>query len=87
MNEKTYAAPNLAQRKMLKAEGNIGRADCDDPGCTRLDGLCIGLHCTFCDQPIGLPGHNCDAKSEAHHRMQEALYEKHRETEGWSEAS
>ncbi len=83
MSERTYAAPNLAERERLKTEGNLGRADCDDPGCTRMNGLCIGLHCCHCDQPIGLPGHLCEQKAEAQHRMQEDLYDKHRELQGW----
>ena len=44
-----------------------GKPGCDDARCRRLFdpgdgplGRCIGWHCSYCDEPCGPQGHNCD---------------------------
>lgn len=46
-----------------------GKPDCMDVRCTRMISPdpphitpgCMGWHCSYCDEPCGSQGHNCDA--------------------------
>jgi rubredoxin len=36
-----------------------GKEGCTDPGCTRINGVCVGWHCPVCGAPTSSFGHGC----------------------------
>lgn len=53
--------------KVLAPLAYMGKEDCEDVRCRRRWGPdgpipgCLGYHCSYCDEPCGPQGHNCDA--------------------------
>lgn len=31
--------------------------ECQDSRCTRVDGKCVGMHCSYCGEPCSSQGH------------------------------
>lgn len=51
-------------------------ADCQDPRCSRINGKCVGWHCSRCGEPCSSQGHFGMCKPEqvtAHERALEAM--------------
>lgn len=36
-----------------------GPEGCSNAFCTRIDGRCVGWHCTYCGAPTSSQGHKC----------------------------
>ena len=58
--------PGAMQMRLIGPLAYQGKEGCQGATCrSMLDGdggsVCVGWHCSYCDEPTSYQGHNCDA--------------------------